>query len=124
MNFLQSIDLLGEDFKFKINGGQYKTPFGGFLSTLLILSALVSCWYFGQDLYLMKSPSFFEVRRPMKSYPTKTLNSSNFFFALVLYDKDGNSFDDKAVYTYNFIYYNFTRNTSTGVMEMLKQNIN
>ena len=57
-SFVTIVDLFGHIPSFIINKKlQYKTFFGGFLSILGIIVAIITAIFFSQELFLKKSPS-------------------------------------------------------------------
>ena len=57
-SFITIVDLFGHIPSFLINKKlQYKTFFGGFLSILAIIVAIITAIFFSQELFLKKSPS-------------------------------------------------------------------
>jgi len=60
MGLLKSIDQFGKQFQFNIEGGTFKTNFGGFLTILFALGICALSWYFGFDLYAKENPFFLQ----------------------------------------------------------------
>jgi len=121
MSFLKSIDIFGTDFRFLIKEeGKYKTSLGGILTILVATITLISCWYFGQDIYLHNSPSVFSKVIHLNDDPVLTLNSSNIFFAFLLQDDNNEGINDKSYFVHNFVYYAFIRDKITKEMKLTK----
>jgi len=121
MNSLKSIDIFGTDFRFLIEEeGQYKTSLGGILTLIIIVITLISCWYFGQDIYLHNDPSIFSKVKHLKDDPVMTLNSSNIFFAFVIQDDSNEGINDKSYFVHNIAYYAFIRDKVTNQMVLTK----
>jgi len=118
------MDLIGKEFKFAVdNNYVYKTTLGGVMTLTLICSALVSIWYFGQDLYLRKSPYEKVQKSDLGRYPLLKVDKSNFFYAIQVVDGNSVPIEDKSYFTYDFVYYVYIRNETTGKMNrILKQN--
>jgi len=58
-NILKSIDRLGREFKFKINGeDSFKTQFGGVISILYYVGVVSLFGFFGKELVLKEDPNF------------------------------------------------------------------
>jgi len=120
METLKKLDHIGSEFKFNIKGGKYKTTFGGIITIFLAIISLVSCWYFGQDLYLRQSPKYFAKQTHLNSYPVKFLNSSEMFFALAIKDENNDPIEDKSYFVHNFNYIQWIKDNETKKMVKYK----
>jgi hypothetical protein len=58
LTWLEKIDIVSPEFKFERNGSsRFKTLQGSFFSLLIIVSAIILAFQFGQDIYQRKLPS-------------------------------------------------------------------
>ncbi len=110
ISFLKSIDSTGKEFKFKIEGGNFTTPLGGFLTIFRVIGYLVCAWYFGIDIIERKNPKIIKKETVLPSIPFTTLNSSNFFIAFRVEDKFGQLIDDTQFIKYKFKYETWVKN--------------
>ena len=104
MNSLKKCDFMGTDFKFTVDREKYKTGLGGLFSILLVVSALVSCWYFGQDIYVRRNPFYLSKMNYWNQYPNQALDNSNFIFAVAIQDANNNPITDRSYFTHEFTY--------------------
>ena len=95
MKYLNLIDIFTNDFKLNIKG---KTTYNSFIgiifSICMFILTVILTWYFGQDIYLRKSPALYSKVAFNNDTPFFTVNTSSFFFALKIEDEIGNTFDD------------------------------
>jgi len=122
-SILAKIDLIGKDFKFKINRDKYRTSLGGVISIMLILSIIIACGYFGQDIYFHHNPNYYQKQQLVERYPIQPLSNSNFFFALAIQDSNNNLIDDKSYFVHQFTYYRWDRNLTTKKMILTKKTV-
>ncbi len=100
--FLKSIDNMGREFKFKIEGKTLTTPPGGIVTIGFWISFIVCLWYFGKDIILRENPNFLIKNEVLNNYPRAKLNIKNFFISVRLENSRGNLIDDPSIVTYNF----------------------
>ncbi len=103
IDYIRSIDQLGKEFKLSINGGTFNTLTGGILTILISITLIVLCWYFGQDIYLKRSPHLLKSEKLLPKYPYITLNTTSFktFIAFVLkHHKSYGSIQDPRFFDY------------------------
>ncbi len=88
IDFLKSMNRLGKDFQFNLEGGSYQIHAGG-IFTIIINVVLI--WYFGKDIYLRRDPNFIKENHVLHEYPSVHLNNKNvsdplnrIFFAMAL----------------------------------------
>jgi len=116
MDAIKNLDVIGSEFKFKIEGGKLKTFIGGVITLVLLVISIITFLYFGQDLYLRVNPKYYTKQARTTEYPVKTLNSSQLFFAFAIKDQDNNPIDDQSYFVHNFNYITFLRDNTTGKM--------
>ncbi len=73
---LKSIDNMGIEFKFKIEGKTFTTILGSIL-TLITWAGLIICiWYFGHDIIKKKNPSVLVKRDILDDFPFYDINQT------------------------------------------------
>ena len=103
MSCLKKIDYLGKEFRFKIDGGEFKTKLGGLVTITLVGILCFLTWYFGGDILYHVEPIMLIDYTILSEYPTTPVNYTNFFYAMKLDDDFGNTFD-KRFFTYHTAY--------------------
>jgi len=122
MSILRSIDKLGNSIKFKIKGEDFKTSLGGIITLIIGFTILVLAWYFGQDIYLRKQPTFKTKFELLDGYPVGEVSDSDIFFAAAV-----KSYDNKYItepkyfeYKYSYHFYNFTTGSQVDLADVQK----
>jgi len=105
MDCLKSIDMMGKEFRFNVDGmSAFKTSLGGFMTIFKLIAFLVLIWYFGQDIYNRKEPVLLITNSMDDQYPNITLDSTIFNFAYRVEDAYGLTIDDPSYFTYDIIF--------------------
>ena len=104
IDMIKRFDSMGKEFKFTINGGSYRTLFGGIISIFKAVSFLILCWYYGQDIYERKAPLLLKKETMLGEYPQVKLNSSFFNFAIRVENIEGLTIDDPSIFYYDVIW--------------------
>jgi hypothetical protein len=120
----KNLDIIGKEIQFKVeNNEKYQTKFGGFLTLLLAVVSLISLWFFGNDIIYREKPvtTMKEFLQPQYEY--RTLNNSNFFFAIRFTDFYGIFVTDPRILVPMFKYEYYEINNNTGELENLKSEL-
>ncbi len=112
--YIQNIDIMGKDFKFNIDGGSFKTPFGGFISILIGLSSIYLTYYFGKDIYERKNPNYLVNKDIKKEEPIFPAKENNFFFGTIIQDSNSLSIMDPKYIEYQLFEKDVKVNITTG----------
>lgn len=89
--FLKSIDFYGRPLYFTTFKQTYhKTSFGGVITIMAVCTFIFTIFYFGQDFYLRKNPTFVYQHLSLPNYPNYTINNSNFAAFIRIEDDVGN----------------------------------
>ncbi len=71
-SFLKSIDKMGREFKFNIEGKTLTTPIGGLVTIIFWTSFFICCWYFGKDIIQRENPAFLKKSEVLSHSPNKS----------------------------------------------------
>jgi len=105
MSCLKGIDMMGKEFKFKIDGEKaFNTQLGGIITIFKLFAFLILVWYFGQDIYLREQPSLLIMNTMEDEYPKRYVDSKAFNFAIRIEDSYANSVNDPSIFTFDLIY--------------------
>ena len=110
INFITNLDYMGREFKFNMgkNGESLKTFLGGISTIIQSIGFMVLLWYYGQDIYLRKSPSMIKSEGMKDDYIKWDIDSSKFNFAMNVQDDFGNYLNDPRDFIYTMFYLNIT----------------
>ena len=90
-DFLKSIDRVGKEFKFTIDGqDSFKTYKGGIISLFYYTGLIALFFYFGRDLYQRTDPNFITRVDRLDDYIFRKIDSSNFFLSFGLFNGSHN----------------------------------
>jgi len=117
-NFLKSVDRLGKEFMFNIEGeDSFRTSFGGVLSIIYFMGLIALFCYFGKELILKEDPNVIHRIDQTDTFSYINISDSNFFFAVSVTDNNNqliynrSYFDMKMVYTLyannDLVYYKY-----------------
>ena len=99
-NFLRSIDRIGKEFKFQLDGEEsFTTSFGGIITILNYLGLITLFIYFGKELVIKQDPNFINRTDKLDYYPEATIDNSNFLMVI------GFSYNDFSQRIYNLSYF-------------------
>jgi len=101
---------MGREFKFNMGGKgeSLKTLIGGISTITQIICFMVLLWYYGQDMYLRKSPSMIKSEGMTPNYIEWKADSSNFNFAFNLQSSTGANLIDPRDFIYELSYISVT----------------
>ena len=112
--FITSFDTYGKQFQFNIEGGTFKTLFGGILSIIMGLATVGLFGYFGIDLYLKENPMVLEKLDYLDYSPlNEKHNRSNTFVAFRF---KGPYSDDVRYFEHYVIHYHKYANKSGNIV--------
>ena len=90
---IKLLDIFGKVPHFYINGHcEHKTVFGSLLTFFVFIISLFLVVGYGKELFTKENPTIFSIEDSVKNTSVH-INSSNFFFAFFVVDKDGNITD-------------------------------
>ena len=117
MKLLKSVDILGKDVKFDIEGEPFSTLIGGLFSIFLFLGTISLTWYFGRDIYERVNPKYITTKEYLDIHPMINYSTSGFVFAFRM-SKDNNEtlIDDPRGLIYKFIVATKMLNKTTGII--------
>ncbi len=108
IEFIKSMDMMGREFKFNIEGGAYRTIPGGLLTMFTSICFLVLAWYYGQDMYQRKQPAVLIKQSMLKLFPRVQVNSSVFNFGYRIENTNGELVNDPRIFTYELMYTSYS----------------
>ena len=86
-DFFKTIDRVGKEFKFTIDGKEsFKTIIGGVISLFYYMGLIALFFYFGRDLYQKTDPNFLTRQDVLNEYNFKNINDNNFFISFSLFN--------------------------------------
>ena len=119
---LRKLDIIGKEVQFRIDNSEtYKTWIGGFLTVLLGLISLGSIYLFGNDIIYKTKPTLLFKKFQRSDYPSITINSSNFFFAIRIVDRQGVYINDYRFFEPKLNYQYYHMNNETLMMDLIKE---
>ncbi len=121
--FLKSIDLMGREFKFKIDGNNFTTPIGGFITFLVLCGTFIFTWYFGYDIIYKENPNTLKNDNIFFHSPFYDINRKNFFLSFRVEDNDGKMIVDEKFIKYEFRYYRFSFNKEKGSYQINQRKV-
>ncbi len=110
--FLKSIDGMGREFKFKLEGSKFTTPLGGIFTLLILGGLLVFSYYFGIDMINKQYPITIEKNDIITDTTFHKVNYTNFFIGVRIENEDGQTMSDPRFVTYNFNFFSFVFDNS------------
>ncbi len=105
--FLKSVDNMGREFKFKIEGKNFSTSLGGFLTLVLWSGFIICTWYFGEDLFRKVNPKTLKKTAVLPNTPFIRFNHTNFFTAVRAENHKGVTIDDDRFFTFQATHYEY-----------------
>lgn len=119
IHYFQKIDLFGKHFKFEQNSNQnFTTNLGIGLSILIIITSIVICFIFGQELYLRQNPT---VISSQQIVPTSEVSLNNFPIEFYVIDRFGIRIprsDVKMLFDISYYYYEIDSNGKVKALDI------
>jgi len=99
---IKYFDFMGRKFHFNIDGGKFKTVFGGILSIIQTLGFLALLAYYGKEIIVRQEPNTIVSNSMKRNFETYNVDSSTFNFAIRIENVNGDPVFDPAIFTYDF----------------------
>ncbi|KAL4474782.1 hypothetical protein ABPG74_001478 [Tetrahymena malaccensis] len=100
----KQIDIYGQSIQLSFHKkNSYNTVFGGFISFAVLCSFIVSCWFFGKELYLKQNPSVIIQERSVNNPQRIDIRPDNLVIMMGIANNNAQYIYDPTIFSVNAV---------------------